>query len=79
VYTDWIEGVDMKYKYSRCPDCGRKGVYFKMGTNGEDHYKCRYCDFYFFTDGESKIDRENEGRWKSVQPNSFQNLVNNQK
>lgn len=57
-------------KYSHCPDCGRKTVYFKMARYGEDHYRCRRseCGFYFFTGGESHIDRAREERWKAAQP-----------
>lgn len=56
-------------KYSRCPDCGRKTVYFKARANGEDGYTCRRseCNFEFFTLGDSRIDRDNEDRWHNAQ------------
>lgn len=52
-------------KYSYCPICGRKTVYFVMRANGEDGYMCRMknCDFEFFTQGDSRIDRDNEQKW----------------
>ena len=55
-------------KYTRCPTCGRKGVYLRLRPNGEDHYRCRYsrlgCEFWFYTDGHYEDDRENEARWR---------------
>ncbi len=55
-------------KYTRCPDCGRKTVYFKQRANGEDGYTCRRraCDFEFYTLGDSRIDRQNEKRWEDA-------------
>ena len=64
-------------KYTRCPDCGRKTVYWHAGTiAGEDHYKCRYsqswqphvraCHFSFFTAEADSIDKEAADRWRRV-------------
>lgn len=57
-------------KYSRCPDCGCKTVYWRGLPNGEDNYRCRRssCDFYFFTSGEAEVDLKNAARWKAAQP-----------
>jgi hypothetical protein len=56
--------VDDKYSY--CPECKRKSVYWRGMPHGEDNYQCRYqdCDFFFFTMGDAKVDRENEARWE---------------
>jgi hypothetical protein len=55
-------------KYSRCPDCGRKGVYWQAKRNGEDNYQCRHkdCQFYFFTKSNAEVDLANEARWQAV-------------
>lgn len=55
-------------KYTRCPDCGRKTVYWKGLPNGEDNYRCRMpdCHFYFFTIGADAEDKANEARWRAV-------------
>ena len=57
-----------KSEYFVCPDCNKKGVYFRLGHNGEDVYTCRYCGFYFFTQGTDNWDRENERRAMQVNP-----------
>lgn len=51
--------------FTRCPDCGKKGVQFHFAKviPGEDGYGCRYCDFWFFTVGRDPIDVTNEARW----------------
>jgi hypothetical protein len=61
-------------KYTRCPDCHRKSVYWKAGRSGEDHYRCRYfssykasvrsCGFHFFTSESDSIDKETADRWR---------------
>lgn len=47
--------------YLRCPDCHKRGVSLRLSA--EDHYACRYCDWYAFTRGSqgwdpSAADRE---------------------
>jgi hypothetical protein len=37
--------------YKVCPDCGKRGVTWRMRTRGEDHYGCRYCEWHAFTVG----------------------------
>lgn len=66
----------MHDKYSKCPDCGRKSVFFRSMPRGEDNYQCRYksCDFFFFTSSNSRIDLDNEDRWKAVQPDFDKDL-----
>lgn len=56
-------------KYSYCPNCRCKTVYWKGRPNGEDGYTCRRseCDFEFYTLGNSQIDRTNEERWEEAQ------------
>lgn len=70
-------------KYTRCPDCARKSVYFRAMRNGEDNYQCRHknCDFFFFTLSGAKADRDNEARWQQanagvpvVQPQQEKNV-----
>lgn len=39
-----------------CPECGKKGVTHRFAPNGEDHWKCRYCEFYCFSLGEYEGD-----------------------
>jgi hypothetical protein len=53
-------------KYTYCPDCCRKTVYFRMWVGGEDHYQCRMksCEFFFFIEGNYPKDRESERRWE---------------
>ena len=41
--------------FMRCPECAKKGVTLRM-TTSEDHYGCRYCDWYTFTSGSDAID-----------------------
>lgn len=59
----------MTDKFTRCPDCGHKSVYLQPKRNGEDNYRCRMpsCDFYFFTNGGSTLDTD-EQRWLAVNP-----------
>lgn len=61
-------------KYSYCPDCHRKGVYWKAMRNGEDNYQCRYrsCDFFFFTRSNAPVDLDNEKRWEAAQPSGWE-------
>jgi hypothetical protein len=56
-------------KYSYCPDCGRKSVYWRARPRGEDNYQCRYrtCEFEFFTNSSSRIDAALRQRWIDVQ------------
>jgi transposase-like protein len=50
-------------KYTYCPSCHKKGVYFKPRGRGEDNYRCKYCKFYFFASGESEVDIVNKVRF----------------
>lgn len=54
-------------KYLHCPNCGKKGVYLKLMVN-EDNYRCRYCDWYVFTGGESQIDVVERTNLATVNP-----------
>lgn len=58
----WNERVD---KYSRCPDCARKSVYWVAGRPGEDAYLCRYraCAFHFYTQSYLEFDKVAYNRW----------------
>jgi hypothetical protein len=58
----------MPDKYSYCPDCGRKTVYWSPRIRMEDNYACRMtgCLFYFFTVSGSPSDEANEKRWRDV-------------
>lgn len=49
-------------KFTRCPDCGKKGVSLRLRAD-EDHYGCRYCPFFFFTEGTDPRDVTNQARW----------------
>lgn len=42
--------------YYRCPECLRKGVHFRFAANGEDHYRCKYCEFYTYNSDEFASD-----------------------
>lgn len=55
-------------KYSKCPDCGRKSVYWKSMRHGEDNRQCRHsdCDFFFFLSSGAQVDLDNEARWKTT-------------
>ena len=55
-------------KYSRCPDCKRKSVYFRAASRSEDNYRCRTtdCGFYFFTLSVATIDLDQRYRWKKI-------------
>lgn len=35
----------------RCPKCYKKGVSSRYRNPGEDHYACRYCDWYAYAAG----------------------------
>jgi DNA-directed RNA polymerase subunit RPC12/RpoP len=39
----------------KCPDCGKKGVHFKM-SGEEDGWSCRYCEWWTFSTGHDRID-----------------------
>ena len=34
-----------------CPNCNKHGVSIRMRNNGEDHFGCRYCDWFAYCDG----------------------------
>ena len=55
-------------KYTYCPQCTCKTVYWQGKPNGEDNYRCRKkdCGFYFFTISNAKIDRENAAAWQAA-------------
>ena len=44
-------------RYLLCPDCGKKGAFFRFAPYGEDHYRCRYCSFAAFNDNEFEDDK----------------------
>lgn len=58
---------------SICPDCGKKGVTLRLRPHGEDHYGCRYCDWYFFADVPDQVDREQRERFWQVNPDQRPN------
>jgi hypothetical protein len=39
-----------------CPDCDKQGVRLKLRPYNEDHYACRYCDWYAFAGGHDPQD-----------------------
>ena len=50
-----------------CPGCGRKGVTLRLSTS-EDHWACRYCDWYAFSFGEDEPDRVQRRRLAEANP-----------
>lgn len=57
--TYWLE-------FSRCPECGKKGVHKKLASDG-DGMECRYCKFWFYTGSpRDPIDVQNEQRWQEA-------------
>lgn len=64
--------------YLCCPDCGRKSVYWKAQSYGEDAWLCRYrnsttvrsCSFYAFTLSSYEDDIENLRRLWAANPES---------
>jgi DNA-directed RNA polymerase subunit RPC12/RpoP len=44
----------------RCPQCARKGVTTRFGSQGEDYYACRYCDWWAFTQGQSDAEARHQ-------------------
>jgi ribosomal protein L37AE/L43A len=42
--------------FLHCPECGKKGVTMRLGR--EDGWGCRYCEFWAYTSGEDRVDRE---------------------
>jgi hypothetical protein len=49
-----------------CPNCGRKGVTLRLGR--EDHFGCRYCDWYAFNDGLDEPDVVNRSALAEMNP-----------
>lgn len=54
----------------RCPDCHRRGVYLKLGS--DDAYVCRYeyrgCTFYAYTGGYMDMDVAGRRRLADANP-----------
>jgi hypothetical protein len=55
--------------YYRCPDCEKRGVTLRLRVRGEDHYGCRYCDWFAYTLSDSRLDIEQLRRLQEVNPN----------
>lgn len=49
-----------------CPNCGRRGVTLRLAN--EDHYGCRYCDWYAFTNGLDAPDVVNRSALAEMNP-----------
>jgi len=54
--------------YHVCPDCGKKGVYFKLANYGEDGYICRYCKWGAYEDSRDRVDRVEKNRLRRANP-----------
>jgi len=52
----------------RCPDCEKRGVTLRLRPHGEDHYGCRYCGWYAFTDSTSRSDRSGRSWLRAINP-----------
>lgn len=53
-------------RYYRCPDCNKAGVTLRYRPGGEDHYACRYCEFYCFTMPGDETDARQMDRLRAV-------------
>lgn len=51
-----------------CPDCAKRGVYWKAARHGEDAYRCRYCWWFAFTQGGDTTDKRELGLLQCVNP-----------
>jgi hypothetical protein len=51
----------------KCPDCGKKGVSYRL-TGSDDHWGCRYCDWNAFSYGHDKPDIINRRRLQAANP-----------
>lgn len=58
----------MRRTYMRCPGCKKKGVTLRLRNNGEDHYGCRYCDWFAFTSEEYRSDVERRRLLYAINP-----------
>jgi ribosomal protein L37AE/L43A len=54
-----------------CPDCKRKGVTLRLNTS-EDHWGCRYCDWYTFTSGSDAQDMEARAALEEANPGDYE-------
>jgi ribosomal protein L37AE/L43A len=53
--------------YLRCPDCGKKGVTYRMNRH-DDVWMCRYCEWHAYGQGEDRCDRDNRRRLANANP-----------
>lgn len=53
-------------RFLKCPDCHKYGVYWRAAARGEDAYRCRYCWWYAYTQGNSAIDARELGILESL-------------
>ena len=53
-------------KFLTCPDCGKRGVW--MHLSSEDGWKCRYCGFWAYANGEDNTDRWERQRLAAANP-----------
>lgn len=49
-----------------CPDCQKRGVTLRL--RAEDHWGCRYCDFFCFTSSDMEVDKERRARLRLANP-----------
>jgi hypothetical protein len=54
-----------------CPECGKKGVTLRLSTS-EDHWGCRYCDWYAFTSGDDRQDAEGRRALEEANPGDYE-------
>jgi hypothetical protein len=66
-----IQEGDVAYRgqeFLICPDCQKRGVEIHYAPRGEDGYGCRYCQFWFFIQGDYAADVENRMRLALLNP-----------
>lgn len=58
------------FRYLACPACTKRGVSWRARPYDEDHYSCRYCNWYAFTQGNERRDVAELARLAAANPDA---------